>query len=182
MTKDAAGLTTATTQNFSTTSATQQPQQDANDIAQASSSTCPSPPSRSPSSSPLRPSQSTPQKRGVNGDYDPQDGALQVIDLGPVVTEIDDPDDLSDPLSNPLDAALQEEEAWDHDLKRVKVYELVGSAWVDQGTAFCCGSFQEDTGDALLIARAEGDHDNIILSTTIRPNDVYQRQQGTEFK
>jgi hypothetical protein len=121
MTKDAAGLTTATTQNFSTTSATQQPQQDANDIAQASSSTCPSPPSRSPSSSPLRPSQSTPQKRGVNGDYDPQDGALQVIDLGPVVTEIDDPDDLSDPLSNPLDAALQEEEAWDHDLKRVKV-------------------------------------------------------------
>lgn len=58
------------------------------------------------------------------------------------------------------------------------MYELIGSTWSDQGTAFCCGSFQEDTGDALLIARSEGDHDSIILSTTIRPNDVYQRQQG----
>lgn len=63
-----------------------------------------------------------------------------------------------------------------HDLKRVKVYELIGSRWVDQGTAFCFGDFQDN--EALLIARAEADFSHVILSTTIRTNDVYQRQQG----
>ena len=63
-----------------------------------------------------------------------------------------------------------------HELKRVKVYELIGSRWVDQGTAFCFGDFQEN--EALLIARAEADFNHVILSTTIRTNDVYQRQQG----
>ena len=63
-----------------------------------------------------------------------------------------------------------------HELKRVKVYELIGSRWVDQGTAFCFGDFQDN--DALLIARAEEDFNRIILTTTIRANDVYQRQQG----
>lgn len=63
-----------------------------------------------------------------------------------------------------------------HELKRVKVYELIGSRWVDQGTAFCFGDFQDN--EALLIARAEADFNHIILSTTIRSNDVYQRQQG----
>ena len=63
-----------------------------------------------------------------------------------------------------------------HELKRVKVYELIGSRWVDQGTAFCFGDFQDN--EALLIARAEEDFNRIILTTTIRATDVYQRQQG----
>ncbi|KAF9450958.1 DUF625-domain-containing protein, partial [Macrolepiota fuliginosa MF-IS2] len=64
-------------------------------------------------------------------------------------------------------------------MKRVKVYELIGSRWVDQGTAFCFGQFQEETGEALLIARAERDFSDVILRTVIRSNDVYQRQQDT---
>lgn len=69
---------------------------------------------------------------------------------------------------------------WDaeegHDLKRVKVYELIGARWVDQGTAFCFGDFHD--GEALLIARSESNYDQIILTTSIKPTDVYQRQQG----
>jgi protein phosphatase-4 regulatory subunit 3 len=49
---------------------------------------------------------------------------------------------------------------------------------VDQGTAFCFGQFQEETGEALLLARAERDFNDVILRTVIRSNDVYQRQQG----
>ncbi|GLB34125.1 putative DUF625-domain-containing protein [Lyophyllum shimeji] len=67
----------------------------------------------------------------------------------------------------------------DHELKRVKVYELIGARWMDQGTAFCFGQFQEETGAALLIARSETNYNDIILSTVIRGNDVYQRQQDT---
>ncbi|KAF8345573.1 component of IIS longevity pathway SMK-1-domain-containing protein [Amanita rubescens] len=67
----------------------------------------------------------------------------------------------------------------DHELKRVKVYELIGSRWVDQGTAFCFGQILEDTNEALLVARAEGNYDEVILSTAIRADDVYQRQQDT---
>jgi protein phosphatase 4 regulatory subunit 3 len=55
---------------------------------------------------------------------------------------------------------------------------LIGSRWVDQGTAFCFGQFQEETNEALLIARSEANYQEIILSTAIRSNDVYQRQQG----
>lgn len=60
--------------------------------------------------------------------------------------------------------------------KRVKVYELIGARWVDQGTAFCSGDLQDN--EAVLVARAETNPNQIILSTTIRSNDVYQRQQG----
>lgn len=63
-----------------------------------------------------------------------------------------------------------------HDLKRVKVYELEGARWVDRGTAFCFGDFQDN--EALLIARSEADYQHVILRTTIRAHDVYQRQQG----
>jgi hypothetical protein len=49
---------------------------------------------------------------------------------------------------------------------------------VDQGTAFCFGQFQEETGEALLIARSEANYQDVILSTVIRSNDVYQLQQG----
>jgi len=59
-----------------------------------------------------------------------------------------------------------------------QVYELIGSRWVDQGTAFCFGQFQEETNEALLIARSERDYETVVLSTAIRSNDVYQRQQG----
>ncbi|KAF8214082.1 component of IIS longevity pathway SMK-1-domain-containing protein [Mycena galopus ATCC 62051] len=64
-------------------------------------------------------------------------------------------------------------------MKRVKVYELVGQRWVDQGTAFCFGQFQEDSDQAHLIARSERNYSDIILSTPIRSTDVYQRQQET---
>ncbi|KAF8638593.1 hypothetical protein AX17_002134 [Amanita inopinata Kibby_2008] len=67
----------------------------------------------------------------------------------------------------------------DHELKRVKVYELIGSRWVDQGTAFCFGQISEDTNEALLVARSERNYDDVILSTVIRADDVYQRQQDT---
>lgn len=63
-----------------------------------------------------------------------------------------------------------------HDLKRVKVYELIGARWVDQGTAYCFGDFHEN--EAFLIARSESDFNQVILTTTIHANDVYQRQQG----
>jgi protein phosphatase 4 regulatory subunit 3 len=63
-----------------------------------------------------------------------------------------------------------------HDLKRVKVYELIGARWVDQGTAFCFGDFHEN--EAFLIARSENDFNQVILTTTIHSTDVYQRQQG----
>lgn len=49
---------------------------------------------------------------------------------------------------------------------------------MDQGTAFCYGQFSDETNDALLVARSERDSNHIILSTAIRTNDVYQRQQG----
>ena len=57
-----------------------------------------------------------------------------------------------------------------------QVYQLVGSRWEDKGTAFCFGDVLDD-GDARIVARAERDNDQIILSTIVR-NDVYQRQQG----
>ncbi|OSD04439.1 DUF625-domain-containing protein [Trametes coccinea BRFM310] len=79
--------------------------------------------------------------------------------------------------ANTSDDSQQWTEDDSHELKRVKVYELIGSRWVDQGTAFCFGDFQDN--EALLIARAEEDYNRIILSTTIRANDVYQRQQET---
>ncbi|KZT29424.1 DUF625-domain-containing protein [Neolentinus lepideus HHB14362 ss-1] len=66
-----------------------------------------------------------------------------------------------------------------YDLKRVKVYELVGSRWVDQGTAFCSPYQEGPSEDAYLIARAEVDPQTVILQTTIRASDVYQRQQET---
>jgi protein phosphatase 4 regulatory subunit 3 len=58
-----------------------------------------------------------------------------------------------------------------------KVYELVGSRWVDQGTALCFGHINANNV-AYLTARSEKDFDQIILSTAIRASDVYQRQQG----
>ncbi|KAH9482349.1 hypothetical protein JR316_0004447 [Psilocybe cubensis] len=67
----------------------------------------------------------------------------------------------------------------DHELKRVKVYQLTGSRWIDQGTAFCYGQISEETSDALLVARSERNPNQVILSTAIRSNDVYQRQQDT---
>ncbi|PPQ68299.1 hypothetical protein CVT25_001387 [Psilocybe cyanescens] len=67
----------------------------------------------------------------------------------------------------------------DHELKRVKVYQLIGSRWMDQGTAFCYGQFSDETSDALLVARSERNANHVILSTAIRSSDVYQRQQDT---
>lgn len=78
---------------------------------------------------------------------------------------------------------MSETEEWaidnEHELKRVKVYELVGARWMDQGTAFCFGQFSEESNEALLIARSERNYHEVVLSTIIRGNDVYQRQQDT---
>ncbi|KAA1473470.1 DUF625-domain-containing protein [Dentipellis sp. KUC8613] len=71
------------------------------------------------------------------------------------------------------------QEGDNHELKRVKVYELINSRWIDQGTAFCFGHYDETTSEALLIARAEANYNEIILQTVIRASDVYQRQQET---
>ncbi|KAG0703908.1 component of IIS longevity pathway SMK-1-domain-containing protein [Suillus ampliporus] len=67
----------------------------------------------------------------------------------------------------------------DPDIKRVKVYKLIGSQWADQGTAFCYGQFENETNQAFLIARSEIHFDKLILTTRIRTTDVYQRQQDT---
>ncbi|KAF8076723.1 component of IIS longevity pathway SMK-1-domain-containing protein [Lyophyllum atratum] len=86
-------------------------------------------------------------------------------------------------LEHTPDSLIDDGQDWapdgDHELKRVKVYELIGARWMDQGTAFCFGQFQEETSEALLIARSERSYNEIILSTVIRSNDVYQRQQDT---
>ena len=94
------------------------------------------------------------------------------------------PDTLDASEQAPLEmtAAGEDQQAWvdedTHEYKRVKVYELIGARWVDQGTAFCSGDLQDN--EAVLVARAEANPNQIILSTTIRSNDVYQRQQGTD--
>ncbi|KAJ6560379.1 component of IIS longevity pathway SMK-1-domain-containing protein [Mycena capillaripes] len=101
-----------------------------------------------------------------------------------------DPDemllDTSDPdtLSDAAGGQGEDGQDWmpdgqEQEMKRVKVYELVGQRWVDQGTAFCFGQFQEDSEHAHLIARSERNYSDIILSTPIRSTDVYQRQQET---
>ena len=63
-----------------------------------------------------------------------------------------------------------------HALSFFQVYELVESRWVDQGTALCFGQYED--GEAALVAKAEANMSEIILKTTIRSSDVYQRQQG----
>ncbi|KAG5639701.1 hypothetical protein H0H81_005884 [Sphagnurus paluster] len=91
-------------------------------------------------------------------------------------------------LEHTPESALDDGQEWmpdgDHELKRVKVHTPPSppgpcARWIDQGTAFCFGQFQDDTGEALLIARSERSYTEIILSTVIRSNDVYQRQQDT---
>lgn len=82
---------------------------------------------------------------------------------------------------NPSDTHedTQESRDTDPDIKRVKVYKLIGSQWADQGTAFCYGQFENETNQAFLIARSEVHFDKLILTTRIRTTDVYQRQQDT---
>ncbi|KAF9266258.1 DUF625-domain-containing protein [Marasmius fiardii PR-910] len=96
--------------------------------------------------------------------------------------------DLNDSTQDPAVAALDEEHDYSqgheqNEMKRVKVYQLVGSRWVDHGTAFCYGHFSNDSPDgtceALLTARSEKNFQEVILTTTIRSTDVYQRQQDT---
>uniref|UniRef100_A0A0W0FQ02 Uncharacterized protein n=1 Tax=Moniliophthora roreri TaxID=221103 RepID=A0A0W0FQ02_MONRR len=96
--------------------------------------------------------------------------------------------DLNNSTQDNTVAVLDEEHEYiqGHDpseTKRVKVYELIGSRWIDHGTAFCYGHFSNDAADgsceALLTARSERDYEHVILTTTIRSTDVYQRQQDT---
>ncbi|KAF9534111.1 component of IIS longevity pathway SMK-1-domain-containing protein [Crepidotus variabilis] len=105
--------------------------------------------------------------------------------LEPVNSQIELLEGSSEIGAVPGEAGLivEESQEWipdpDHELKRVKVYELMGQRWVDQGTAFCFGQFSEERNEALLIARSERNYNDIVLTTAIRSNDVYQRQQDT---
>ncbi|KAK1232108.1 Platinum sensitivity protein [Marasmius sp. AFHP31] len=96
--------------------------------------------------------------------------------------------DLNDSAQDAAVAMLDDEHEYNqshepNDMKRVKVYQLVGSRWQDHGTAFCYGHFSNDMADgtceAMLTARSEKNFQDVILTTTIRSTDVYQRQQDT---
>ncbi|KAG9019471.1 Platinum sensitivity protein [Tulasnella sp. 427] len=67
---------------------------------------------------------------------------------------------------------------WLADMRRVKVYELIGQRWTDRGTALCTGIYDEDVDQAAIVARSEIS-DVELLRSEIRVNDVYQRQQET---
>ncbi|KAJ6515393.1 component of IIS longevity pathway SMK-1-domain-containing protein [Mycena sanguinolenta] len=108
--------------------------------------------------------------------------AVHTSDLVPdeMLLDTSDPDATAEAAGGqPEDGQEWMPEGQEQDMKRVKVYELVGQRWVDQGTAFCFGQFQADSEQAHLIARSERNYNDIILSTPIRSTDVYQRQQET---
>ncbi|KAG8956851.1 Platinum sensitivity protein [Tulasnella sp. 424] len=67
---------------------------------------------------------------------------------------------------------------WLADMRRVKVYELIGQRWTDRGTALCTGIYDEEVDQAAIVARSEIS-DVELLRSEIRVNDVYQRQQET---
>ncbi|KAJ7098713.1 component of IIS longevity pathway SMK-1-domain-containing protein [Mycena belliarum] len=101
-------------------------------------------------------------------------------DADEMLLDSSDPDTAADAAGGQLDDGQDwMPDGQEQEMKRVKVYELVGQRWVDQGTAFCFGQFQDDSEHAHLIARAERNYADIILSTPIRSTDVYQRQQET---
>lgn len=66
---------------------------------------------------------------------------------------------------------------WMADMRRVKVYELVGQRWTDRGTALCTGVYDDEAEQASIVARSEIT-DVELLRSEIRAEDVYQRQQG----
>lgn len=91
--------------------------------------------------------------------------------------------------------------------RRVKLYFLDGQAWIDRGTGYCAGVYDEDKDRALLVARREefcdvlgdvaaqpgdsdeaytlvideslGTDDALLLCSPVVKDDVYQRQQDT---
>ncbi|KAG9010898.1 Platinum sensitivity protein [Tulasnella sp. JGI-2019a] len=67
---------------------------------------------------------------------------------------------------------------WMADMRRVKVYELVGQRWTDRGTALCTGVYDDEAEQASIVARSEVS-DIELLRSEIRAEDVYQRQQET---
>ncbi|GJJ07253.1 hypothetical protein Clacol_001453 [Clathrus columnatus] len=92
-------------------------------------------------------------------------------------SQVSDPEEDPDLGSGESDGDWSQEE-YEADIRRVKVYELVGQKWTDRGTAFCQGDYDDEARQARLIARAE--HSNeILLQCIIRATDVYQRQQDT---
>ncbi|KIY42881.1 DUF625-domain-containing protein [Fistulina hepatica ATCC 64428] len=101
-------------------------------------------------------------------------GDVQTHPSGEYVPDTVSPSELGSELGDIPEEPLDDE----HTIRRVKVYQLIGSNWVDKGTAFCFGEVQ-DNGEPRVLARAERDYDEVILTTTIRSNDVYQRQQDT---
>lgn len=62
----------------------------------------------------------------------------------------------------------------------MQFYELdSNSGWEDRGTGTCQGDFHEDTEEARLIGRAQGDTNEILFDCVIHGEDVYQRTQDT---
>ncbi|PWN18063.1 DUF625-domain-containing protein [Microstroma glucosiphilum] len=87
--------------------------------------------------------------------------------------------------------------------RRVKVYRLEGESWIDNGTGYCAGVYDEVHDEALLVARVEDSSaldpppppsiqpyylivsedmdvdEHIMLNTQVVKEDVYQKQQDT---
>ena len=145
--------------------------------SQPSGPSDPSPNADTPTSEPELGTRVQPSETGQDASTpQPADGPSSSAEVLGAVEHIEGLEG-GEQVAGGVDESQQWAEDDSHELKRVKVYELIGSRWVDQGTAFCFGDFQDN--EALLIARAEEDFNRIILTTTIRATDVYQRQQGT---
>ncbi|KAG8953715.1 Platinum sensitivity protein [Tulasnella sp. 424] len=67
---------------------------------------------------------------------------------------------------------------WLADMRRVKLYELIGSRWTDRGTGLCEGLWDDEVEHAHIVVRS-GTSDVELLRSEIGLNDVYQRQQET---
>jgi len=65
-----------------------------------------------------------------------------------------------------------------NDRRRVKVYELQSTDWLDRGTGFCAGQITSDD-DAHIIVQSEDEPSKILLDVPITKSDVYSKQQDT---
>ncbi|KAJ7506513.1 component of IIS longevity pathway SMK-1-domain-containing protein, partial [Mycena galericulata] len=125
-------------------------------------------------------SESTLDPSVAHDDKEPPTVHTSDLNADEMLLDTVDPGTVSDAAGGQVDDGQEWiPDGQDQEMKRVKVYELVGQRWVDQGTAFCFGQFQEDSEHAHLIARSERNYADVILSTPIRSTDVYQRQQET---
>ena len=62
--------------------------------------------------------------------------------------------------------------------RRVKIYKLTTSDWVDFGTGFCTGIYDSERDEAMLVVANEENPEDILLNHFIVAADIYSRQQG----